>query len=106
MKILFLYLIAMGAFFLASKSYGETHEVSQLNKDFTIKNMEINVGDSVKFVNNDPFFHNVFSLSDAALFDLGSYPQGEFKIITFDEAGEVDIECAIHPNMKMKIVVK
>lgn len=84
----------------------ETHEVGQKNKEFTKSEITINKGDKVKFLNEDPFFHNVFSLSDAALFDLGSFPQGESKEIIFDEAGEVEVECAIHPNMKMLITVK
>mgnify|MGYP000545462411 CR=1 FL=1 len=84
----------------------EVHEVGQLNKEFTVEKLKISKGDTVKFTNQDPFFHNVFSLSDAALFDLGSFPKGEFKEVTFDESGEVEVECAIHPNMRMTIEVK
>ena len=84
----------------------ETYEVGQKNKEFTVKELTIKQGDVVKFVNEDDFFHNVFSLSDAALFDLGSFPKGEFKEITFEEAGEVEVECAIHPNMRMVIKVE
>jgi len=86
--------------------FGETHELGQENKTFTKEKMTIKVGDTVKFVNGDPFFHNIFSLSDAMLFDLGSFPQGEFKSIVFDSAGEVEVECAIHPNMFMTINVE
>ena len=84
----------------------ETHVVGQKNKEFSVSALNIRVGDTVEFMNNDPFFHNVFSLSDAALFDLGSYPEGESKAVTFDTAGEVEVECAIHPNMQMTIVVE
>ena len=63
--------------------------------------LTVKVGDTVKFVNNDAFFHNVFSLSDAALFDLGSFPKGESKSVTFEESGVVEVECAIHPDMKI-----
>ena len=38
------------------------HEVGQKNKAFTVKKLEIKVGDTVSFPNHDPFFHNVFSL--------------------------------------------
>lgn len=80
--------------------------VGQKDKAFTVKEVEIKVGDSVRFLNEDPFFHNVFSLSDAALFDLGSFPKDEYRDITFDTAGDVEVECAIHPSMKMVIHVK
>ena len=66
----------------------------------------IKVGDSVKFVNEDPFSHNVFSLSSVKSFDLGSYPQGGAKSVTFDKAGSVEVECAIHPDMTLAIEVE
>lgn len=81
-------------------------EVGQKDKQFTVAEVKIKVGDSVRFTNQDPFFHNVFSLSDAALFDLGSFPQGEHRDVLFDTAGEVEVECAIHPTMQMKIIVE
>lgn len=87
-------------------SWAETYEVGQENKKFTKNQLEIKVGDIVKFTNNDPFFHNVFSLSDTKMFDLGSYPQGESRDVTFDQTGEVEVECAIHPEMHMIIKVK
>jgi len=60
----------------------------------------------VSFPNQDPFFHNVFSLSPAKTFDLGSYPSGETRKVTFDKSGTVDVECAIHPHMHMSITVE
>lgn len=80
--------------------------VAQKGKAFTVKKLKIKVGDSVKFVNEDPFSHNVFSLSDSKNFDLGTYPQGGVKSVTFDKAGSVEVECAIHPDMKMIIEVE
>ena len=93
-------------FLIALPTQATEFEVGQLNKEFTMKELKIKVGDSVKFTNQDDFFHNVFSLSDAALFDLGSYPKGEFRSVTFEEAGKVEVECAIHPNMRMTIEVE
>ena len=84
----------------------ETYTVSQKDKKFTISELTVKKGDTVAFKNEDPFFHNVFSLSDAKLFDLGSYPQGQSKSITFDEEGVIEVECAIHPNMIMEITVE
>lgn len=84
---------------------GKEHVVEQKGKAFTVKEITIKVGDSVSFLNSDPFFHNVFSLSDTKFFDLGSYPEGEAKSVTFDKPGEVAIECAIHPEMRMTVKV-
>ncbi len=82
------------------------YEVTQKNKAFSVKELNIKVGDTVKFTNQDSFFHNVFSLSDLKTFDLGSYPKGEYKKVTFDKAGKVEVECAIHPSMLMTINVE
>ncbi len=85
--------------------------VSQADKTFKmsgakVEKLTVKAGDSIKFLNEDPFFHNIFSLSDLKTFDLGSYPKGEFKSVTFEKAGQADIECAIHPGMLLKLEVK
>ena len=91
---------------IASLAVAETHVVDQKDKAFSIEKIDIKVGDKVNFVNQDPFFHNVFSLSDAKFFDLGSYPQGEGREVEFDQPGVIEVECAIHPSMKLIIDVK
>jgi plastocyanin len=70
-----------------------------------IETFKVKIGDVIQFKNLDPFFHNIFSLSDAKLFDLGSYPQGQSRSVTFDKAGKVEVECAIHPQMKLTVEV-
>ncbi len=80
-------------------------KVDQKDKQFSVSHLKIKVGDTVNFVNDDPFFHNVFSLSDAKTFDLGSYPQGQGRTLTFNTPGVVEVECAIHSQMKLVIEV-
>ncbi|HHH47403.1 MAG TPA: methylamine utilization protein [Gammaproteobacteria bacterium] len=85
--------------------------VDQHNKTFIVEGnkveaITINVGDTVRFRNDDPFFHNIFSLSDLKTFDLGSFPKGQSKTVTFDKAGMVEVECAIHPEMFMEVTIK
>lgn len=79
--------------------------VLQKNKAFSQAKLTIHAGDKVTFRNEDGFVHNVFSLTDANSFDLGTYPQGQAKSVTFAKAGTYDIECAIHPEMKLQITV-
>lgn len=81
------------------------YEVTQKGNEFSEKLLKVKRGDSISFRNDDSHFHNVFSLSDAKSFDLGSYPQGQSKKVTFDKEGSVDVECAIHPGMKLKVEV-
>jgi hypothetical protein len=62
-------------------------------------------GSTVSFPNMDPIFHNIYSLSKAKSFDLGSYDKGESRNVTFPKAGIVDVYCHLHPNMAATIVV-
>ena len=82
------------------------HVVSQKGKSFSQRKLVVHAGDSVRFVNDDPFTHNVFSLSEIKSFDLGSYGQGLAKTVVMDKPGTVEVECAVHPDMKLDIEVK
>ncbi len=75
-------------------------------KGAKVESLKIKRGDVIQFKNMDPYFHNVFSLSDAKMFDLGSYPRGQSRSVAFDKSGKVEVECAIHPQMKMTVEVK
>lgn len=80
--------------------------VSQKDKKFSTAVLKAKVGDSVVFRNDDPYFHNIFSLSPSQPFDLGSYPQGQTRKVSLTKEGEIDVECAIHPEMRMVIDVR
>ena len=84
----------------------QEHVVAQKNKSFSVKKLTVKVGDSIKFVNEDSFAHNVFSLSAVKSFDLGSFGNGGAKSIVFDKPGKVEVECAVHPDMRLDIEVK
>ncbi len=79
--------------------------VAQKNKAFSTAALTIHVGDKVTFRNDDAFVHNIFSLTDAMPFDLGTAPQGQAKSIAFTKVGKFEIECAIHPEMKLIVTV-
>ena len=85
---------------------GAEFEVGQINKAFVVTELKVKVGDTVSFKNNDAFAHNIFSLSDTKSFDLGSYQFGQTRKVVFDKAGTVEVECALHPGMKMTISVQ
>jgi plastocyanin len=63
------------------------------------------VGGVVSFPNHDPLFHNVFSYSSTRTFDLGRYPRGQSRTVTFDRPGIVRVFCEIHASMYAAIVV-
>jgi plastocyanin len=79
--------------------------MEQLNRRFSPEALVIQAGSKVSFPNHDPIFHNVFSLSGVKAFDLGNYPKGDTRVVTFPEPGIVYVNCHLHSNMTATIVV-
>lgn len=77
----------------------------QIDESFEPHVLPILVGTTVEFPNADPFFHNVFSLSRTSAFDLGHYPKGSSRSVTFGEPGLVKVFCHLHSNMSAVIMV-
>lgn len=61
-------------------------------------------GGSVRFPNQDPFSHNVFSNTAPASFDLGLYRRGASRSATFVEHGIYAIYCNIHSRMVSYVI--
>ena len=80
-------------------------EIRQRELQFSPQVTVVVVGESVDFPNDDRVFHNVFSVSEPARFDLGLYKEGTRKTVTFTRPGTVDIYCNIHPQMVAKVKV-
>jgi plastocyanin len=79
--------------------------IVQKDKAFTPQVLAVPVGSTIEFPNVDPIFHNVFSLSTPAPFDLGLYRAGEAKKRVFLQPGAYRVFCNIHPQMTAFIVV-
>ncbi len=84
---------------------GDRPRLTQQDTSFRPPVLVIPVGTSVEFPNRDPFFHNVFSYSSTKRFDLGRYPRGESRTVTFDRAGIVKVYCEIHQWMRSAVIV-
>jgi plastocyanin len=80
-------------------------ELRQEHETFLPHVVAITRGSTVDFPNDDPIFHNVFSLSSAAAFDLLRYPQGQSRSRQFPKAGIVKVYCHIHSHMSATILV-
>jgi plastocyanin len=80
-------------------------EMLQQEEAFVPRVLAITRGSSVDFPNADPFFHNVFSLSRSATFDLGRFPRGERRSRTFGQAGLIKVYCHLHSHMSASIMV-
>jgi plastocyanin len=78
--------------------------LDQRNLSFSPRMLVVQVGDTVELPNSDRVLHNVFSFRDGKRFDLGLYPVGAVRRVTFDRAGISRIFCNIHPNMAAYVV--
>lgn len=84
---------------------GERVQLTQRDTAFRPGVVIVGIGATVEFPNQDPFFHNVFSYSAPKRFDLGRYPRGESRSVTFDEPGMVKVYCEVHDFMRSVVVV-
>jgi plastocyanin len=83
----------------------QTFEIHNINRRFDPDLVVVPVGSSVRFSNDDPFFHSIFSASEADPFDLGFYSIGPGKTVSFPLPGVISVRCHIHRVMHAVIVV-
>jgi len=82
----------------------EIPRLTQRDKMFHPSLVVIPVGGKVEFPNQDPFFHNIFSLFEGKRFDLGLYESGTTRFVQFDKPGISFIFCNIHAQMSAAVI--
>lgn len=120
-------LVIILSFLYSSFLFAEEHQVFQVGKTFTkelkdsdleklknsrgsfvkrkvakekLKSIKIKSGDSINFYNKDTVVHNVFGLD----FNFHQ-PKDSVVKKTFKKKGTTIVRCAIHPKMKIKVIV-
>lgn len=81
-------------------------EIKQVDKQFSPAVTVVPVNTRVSFPNADKVFHNVFSPTPGAAFDLGTVKAGEKpspKVLA--KPGHVEVFCNIHSKMRADILV-
>lgn len=81
-----------------------THEVRIVGFAFMPGHVEIRVGDTVRWTNEDGATHTVDS-TDGGPLDSGNMAQGATYSYTFTEAGAFAYRCDLHPSMTAAIHV-
>jgi plastocyanin len=74
-------------------------------KNFIPRLVVVPVGGRVDFPNEDPIYHNVFSVSGENRFDLDLYKRPKSGSWTFQHPGVARIYCNIHPQMNAVVMV-
>jgi len=75
------------------------------DKTFLPPLLVVPVGSTVRFPNEDPFYHSIYSDSPLDPFDIGYYDTGPGKVVRFAKAAIVNVHCHIHVYMHATIVV-
>lgn len=78
-------------------------EMDQKGMLFIPHVLPVATGTTVRFLNSDPFPHNVFS--PEGKYNLGTWPKGETKDHTYTKAGIYTQLCRVHPEMVAYVVV-
>ena len=82
------------------------HEITQQDRHFSQTEITIKVGDTISFKNDDEVTHNVFSVTPGMEFDLHRQAPGASSTIPFNKVGDVEVDCSIHPRMKLLVHVR
>ena len=110
MKYLFLILV-LAVFISGCAQQAEIQTQGKNQTDVSIKNFQfvpgsivVDAGATVTWINEDKAQHII--KSDSGLFESNSLENGGMYQYTFENAGEYDYHCSIHPSMQGKVIVK
>ena len=84
----------------------QIQRVGQKNKQFTQERVHISAGQSIVIVNDDTQSHNVFVQDPRMNYDSGWQQPGEQVSVQFPVAGDYQVFCGIHPNMRLQVEVE
>lgn len=81
--------------------------VSQKKRAFEPGTVEVGLGDTVLFVNDDgELLHHVFTKDPRFSFDVGEQPAGTRIPVRFTARGTFQVRCEIHPRMLLEVRVR
>jgi plastocyanin len=84
----------------------DTVEVSQKGRRFLPDSIDLKVGDTLKIHNDDEFIHHIYVASPDFNFESEEQPPGNNIEVKFTHAGDYNVQCRIHPKMKLTVHVK
>ncbi|HLZ67586.1 MAG TPA: cupredoxin domain-containing protein [Aliidongia sp.] len=96
-----------GVLLLAFDAFAaETLTISQKKRTFNPGEIAIHKGDTLHIANDDEFTHQVYVDAPAFKFESAEADPGTSVDIRFTAAGTFDVQCHIHPKMKLHVTVQ
>ena len=83
-----------------------TVTVAQRSRSFEVSSLRVSRGDSVQFVNQDSFLHQIYIEAPGMTFDSDEQAPGEAVTVRFTAAGTFPVMCHIHPKMALRVEVR
>lgn len=111
-KILLIFIFLSSFYSNLVTAEGKNLIVEQKDKKFIYEKSETQeikakVGDTIEFVNSeDKISHNLYSKSTGNSFIFRVQLPKENNKFKINKSGVITVKCAIHPNMKLTIIVK
>jgi plastocyanin len=99
-------ILALGLVAMLENANAAQQHVATTGKRFSTSEVRIASEDMVIFVNQDKVVHQVFSTTAGLRFNLKRLPPGAASGVRFARRGVADVRCAIHRDMRMKVVVE
>ena len=97
----------VGALLLVSAAQAEDiAHVSQKQRAFSVQEIRIHPGDTVRFDNDDDFSHQIFVQSSSFSYESDEQDPGHTVDVTFPKTGTYDVQCHIHPKMHLRVDVR
>jgi len=80
--------------------------ISQKGRIFSPGDISIGLGETIRVDNDDDVLHHVYVESPGFNFDSGEQPPGKQVAIRFTERGTFEVQCEIHPKMRLRVHVR
>ena len=91
------------ALWAATAAAGGPTTVVQRGRAFAVAAVQVARGDSVRFVNDDAFVHQVFVQSPGFNYESEEQEPGRTLDVRFTSAGTFTVRCHIHPKMALQV---
>jgi plastocyanin len=91
---------------LGAQAASTYHVVNQNKLQFSVSEIRIKKGDTVRFMNSDRTAHNILVKEGTTVLNSGLQQPGEPFDVPFNSAGEFPVSCGIHPKMHMTVIVE
>jgi plastocyanin len=93
-------------FSLVAHAASTMHVVDQSKLQFSVSEVKIKKGDTVRFMNSDRPAHNILVTDGTTVLSSGLQQPGEAFEVPFNQEGRFPVTCGIHPKMHMTVVVE